>query len=360
MLQVNNGKNQEGKKEVRYFDSLDELIEYNTKTGEIRLKNGLTLKDIKFVPKGQKENRYFEDEEPLDLIFDEEDLEDETLEQEEEDQERLFALDMLKDGEEENTRPITVEDGFLLGDKGNIYNALDEDLVFTRPEQWLHIDGYLDYMVSTFGRVHSIKRNKILKPRLRPDGYYDIKLWKNGKDSRELIHRLVAKAFIDNPNNLPCINHRDEDKSNNCVWNLEWCNYSYNNNYSIYKQQRPVQQLDLKTGKVIATYKSLNDAARILGINVSGISQVCNGKCKTYKGYGFRYTKQYDNFSQKMRPVEQFDLKTVKVIAKYKNLRDAARHLPLGNTKVESAAAGIKKCCDGLLKSYKGFGFRYF
>ncbi len=357
------GKNQDGKKEIRYFNSFDELLEFDKKTGEIRLRNGLTLKDIKFVPKGQKEIRDWE-EEPRDFLLDEEEWEVEApeenfLEQDEEEQDRLFALDMLEDGEEEDTRLITEEDGFLLGSKGNIYNALDEDLIYTRPEQWLHIKGFLNYQVSTFGRVRNIRTGRFLKGRPTNKGYMRVDLCKGdgSKPVPRYIHRLVGEAFIDNPNNLPCINHKDENPSNNCVWNLEWCDYKYNSQYSLHRQEREVEQLDLGTGKVIDTFRSTQDASRVTGTNQGGISLVCNGYMKQSGGYGWRYTKQYKK--RKKRPVEQYNLRTGKVIARYNSSNDAARHLDLGDTKVETAARTVKYCCDGLYKSYKGFGFRY-
>ena len=106
-------------------------------------------------------------------------------------------------------------------------------------EIWKDIEGYEGlYQVSNLGRVKSfprigtharkIKIIKIMEDRI---GYKFIHLSKNNKQKRKSIHRLVAETFIPNPNNYPCINHIDECKENNKVNNLEWCTYSYNNNY---------------------------------------------------------------------------------------------------------------------------------
>jgi len=335
------GKNQDGKKEIRYFNSFDELLEFDKKTGEIRLRNGLTLKDIKVVPRGKKENRNY--------LYPEEELDD--------NQDRVFAIDLLEDEEEEEVRPITEEDGLLLGSKGNIY-SVDEDRTFTQVEQWAMIPDFPRYHVSNFGRVMGLNGN-ILK--LTPDtkGYLRVKLSKcNGsKPVTKLVHRLVGEAFLDNPNNLPCLNHKDEDPSNNCVWNLEWCDYKYNSQYSLYKVEREVQQLDLSNGEVVDTFKSLKEATRQTGIIEGSISHVCRGKRKQAGGYGWRYAKPYT--PRKVKQVEQYNLKTGKVIRVFRSSKDAARELNLGDTKVSSAARGIKYCCDGVFKSYKGYGWRY-
>ena len=104
-------------------------------------------------------------------------------------------------------------------------------------EIWKDIEGYEGlYQVSNLGRVKSLKVSKIKSERIRKSyqqssGYISIVLCKNGKVTNHKIHRLVANAFIDNPDNLPEINHKDENKANNCVDNLEWCDSSYNKNY---------------------------------------------------------------------------------------------------------------------------------
>lgn len=104
-------------------------------------------------------------------------------------------------------------------------------------EEWRDIDGYEDlYQVSNMGRVLSLKFNhtennpKILKP-IELLGYLVVNLYKDGKMKSFKIHRLVAKAFIPNPDNLPEVNHKDENKFNNVVDNLEWCTTKYNINY---------------------------------------------------------------------------------------------------------------------------------
>lgn len=101
-------------------------------------------------------------------------------------------------------------------------------------EIWKDIKGYEGrYQISNEGRVKSLigSKEKILKPGLNFHGYEKVTLSKGNKVKAHLVHRLVAQAFIPNPNDYPCINHKDEMKFDNSVDNLEWCTYDYNNNY---------------------------------------------------------------------------------------------------------------------------------
>lgn len=110
-------------------------------------------------------------------------------------------------------------------------------------EEWRPIEGYEGlYEVSSYGRVRSLDRyvkgkgyrlhkGKVLIPVKSKLGYLQLNLYYNGKRHQSKIHRLVAQAFLPNPDNLPMINHKDEDKTNNNVDNLEWCSAKYNVNY---------------------------------------------------------------------------------------------------------------------------------
>ena len=103
-------------------------------------------------------------------------------------------------------------------------------------EVWRPVKGYEGlYEVSNYGRVKSLKRNtaheRIKSPIKDRDGYLIVCFNKNGKQSNKRIHRLVAEAFIPNPNNLPQVNHKNEIKTDNCVENLEWCDNKYNARY---------------------------------------------------------------------------------------------------------------------------------
>ena len=148
------------------------------------------------------------------------------------------------------------------------------------------------YAITRDGKVWSYKRNKFLKHVLDKDDYHKVSLCKNGKKKSFRIHRLVAKAFIPNPNNLPEVNHKDEDKSNNCVENLEWMSKIDNINYgtgskrSAKKRSKPVYCIELNK-----IFDGARQAARELGLDNSNIIKCCKGKLKTTGGYHFRYAE---------------------------------------------------------------------
>lgn len=171
-------------------------------------------------------------------------------------------------------------------------------------EEWRNIEDYDDYQVSNLGRVKSLKygKERIVKPHTINGGYLNICLSKNSKKNWYLVHRLVAEAFIPNPNNLPFINHRDECKTNNIVDNLEWCTRQYNNTYGtciqrmvkkkrgIYntKKSKTVFQYTLD-GEFVKEFPSVAEVERQLGYNNSNISECCLGKRKTAYGYIWKY-----------------------------------------------------------------------
>ena len=150
------------------------------------------------------------------------------------------------------------------------------------------------YQVSNCGRVKSIKFGKeiILKQNIR-NGYYYVFLSKNGIVKKYYVHRLVAEAFIDNPDNLPQINHKDENKLNNSVENLEWCDTKYNVNYGTaltrrtIKKSKIVYQYTLE-GNFIKEWPSARECGRN-GFNQSSVSACCRGELKTHKGFIWKY-----------------------------------------------------------------------
>lgn len=147
------------------------------------------------------------------------------------------------------------------------------------------------YMVSNLGRVKNIETGKVLRTKLRKNGYKDVMLCFDGERKTFLVHRLVAQAFLENPNGYEYVNHKDECKSNNNVSNLEWCTASYNVKYGMGAKARnsKVQQIDPKNGEIIRIWDSMKSAAETLGINYQNISSVCRGRGKTAGGYHWEY-----------------------------------------------------------------------
>lgn len=163
-------------------------------------------------------------------------------------------------------------------------------------EIYKDIKGYEGkYQVSNLGNVKSCKKNKLLSIYKQDDGYVRVSLWKNNKGKTYYVHRLVAMAFIDNPNKLPEVNHKDENKNNNYVGNLEWCTSQYNMNYgngahkkSAENHRKPINQYDLQ-GDFIKSWNSGTEISKVTGYSHSNITRCCKNKVKTAYGFIWRY-----------------------------------------------------------------------
>lgn len=155
-------------------------------------------------------------------------------------------------------------------------------------EIWKSVIGYEDkYQVSNFGRIKSrnynhTKEEKILKLSTDNKGYLTVTLWSNDKGKTYKVHRIVADTFIPNNYNLPCVNHKDENKQNNHIKNLEWCTYSYNNTYGTRIERISVKNrkkvICLTTGEI---FNSINEAGRKMNIDCGDISRCCRNKQKS-------------------------------------------------------------------------------
>lgn len=171
-------------------------------------------------------------------------------------------------------------------------------------EIWKDIKGYERlYEISNKGNVKSLNKKiqrsndriqtfkeRKLKPGLSKNGYLTVQLFKNKKGKTKYIHKLVAEAFIPNLDNYPIINHKDENKQNNYVDNLEWCTYSYNNSYNdkMKNLRKKVLQYN-KNNKFIKKWDGLINIQKELGINRNNITSVCKGKRKHAGGYIWKY-----------------------------------------------------------------------
>ena len=185
-------------------------------------------------------------------------------------------------------------------------------------EHWKQIDDYPLYEVSDFGRIRSsIKRPKrILKPQKNSRGYYRIHLRNDHGIKLFFVHRLVASAFVENPEGKPHVNHIDNDPANNSAVNLEWVTPKENSAHSIkqnrhkrtetwlkhlHKAQeptyRPVVRIDPHTNKVVAFYKKLN-AVRDDGFQPSCVCNVCKGIREMHGGYIWKYAAEKEAWGE--------------------------------------------------------------
>lgn len=176
-------------------------------------------------------------------------------------------------------------------------------------EKWKNIKNYEGYYeISNYGRVRRIKYDdngnktqyklpNYIKPKIDKDGYLRYTLCLKQKNKQFYAHRLVALHFIDNPNKLPVVNHKDGNKENNYYGNLEFCTQKYNNLHALKnglrvmknnKLSKKVEQYDLNNN-LINTFKSANDAKRLTGFSQGHISECCRGEIKQYNGYIWKY-----------------------------------------------------------------------
>ena len=173
------------------------------------------------------------------------------------------------------------------------------------------------YQVSNLGNIMSLNyrgtgKAKLMKPRDNGNGYLQVGFWQNRKKDNFYIHRLVAQAFLPNPENKPEVNHKidtEEGKKINIVYlnedgsvdeeksTIEWCTHEYNNNYGTRTlrvakaKSKPVLQFTLD-GKFVKEWESVRECGRN-GFTASSVAACCNGKLKSHKGYIWRYKEDY-------------------------------------------------------------------
>jgi len=194
-------------------------------------------------------------------------------------------------------------------------------------EEWRDVVGFeIKLQVSNYGRVkckgytywHPRSGDTRHKPQIyrqRPNkkGYMFVGFYCEGKNYNLKVHRLVAKAFLINTNNYPAVNHKDENPSNNCVYNLEWCTTKYNNNYGTINARRRANRIERCTtrnvvlydyeGHILKEYQTIKDAGIDNGLPIQTVINCCKGITPTAKGLHFRFKEE----KYKKRTINRFE-----------------------------------------------------
>lgn len=257
-------------------------------------------------------------------------------------------------------------------------------------EIWKPIKGYEGiYEASTLGRIKSVDRvieysngikhftkGKILNPSIcKKTGYFQVSLCKDGDIKKIDVHRIIANTFLENKENLPCVNHKDETRVNNEVTNLEFCTHKYNINYgttikrmknsirSKPNKTRSVSQFDFN-GKKIKTYDCLSDVLKD-GFLPCCVQSCCNTKTKdlTHKKFIWVY-KENEHLigdilkvlhqrkrNSKNTPIKMYNIKG-DFIGTYKSAAEIERIYNIDHT-------SVSRCCRGLQKTSNNYTFKY-
>lgn len=237
-------------------------------------------------------------------------------------------------------------------------------------EEWRAVQGYSGlYEVSDLGRIRSLPREiktynggkwtrpgKIIKPITNKDGYQQVHICKDGKQTTRKVHQLVALAFLENPDGFLEVNHKNENKADNRAANLEWCSREYNINYGTARKRtgiangRPVIQYSLNGEKIQEFYSSY-EAQRRLGVIEQSINLCCLGRRQQAGGFRWKYVDDKTPFSKyvpKKRCVAQ--KKDGKLVATFRSITDAFRATGINN---------ISACCRGKIPHAGGYVWKY-
>lgn len=255
-------------------------------------------------------------------------------------------------------------------------------------EEWRQ-SRFENYFISNYGRVKSLRHvhiplietryyhkrtypERIVKLSTTKHGYVYFRFSKDGKLHNGLIHQLVAEAFLPNPSNLPFINHRNEDKSDNRVENLEYCSAKYNSNYGTCQQRRAVSVKQMRRNRNISIDQYTIDGMFVrhyskkgeiddAGFNLKTVLRSCNHKCETSQGFVWRYEGEpytkpeyVDSAGGTIRRTVLCYDQNGQFITKYNNLLEAAEAIG-GRHK----RPGISSCALGKTEQAYGYIWRY-
>lgn len=173
-----------------------------------------------------------------------------------------------------------------------------DDYYIDMDERWLPVDRFPAYWVSTLGRVYSTRTRKFLKPQMDSSGHFQVRLSNERESKLVFVHRLMAEAFIVNPEGCPVVRHLDDDPSNNELYNLAWGTQRDNAEDSIRNKSRedyyiPVVATFIPNGRQFY-FASQHEAARVLGVSQGSIANVLSGRCHRAGKWYFDYVDRDD------------------------------------------------------------------
>lgn len=246
---------------------------------------------------------------------------------------------------------------------GKYYFKYTEEKMLMKSEElseFEQIKNVENFLIHKDGRIYNAKRKIFMKPRL-DKGYVGIML----NEKNYPIHRLVAIQFIPNPDNKELVSHKDGNKMNNHVDNLEWTTRSENVQHAydtdLNTNYKSIHMYEL-SGKYIKTFKTIADACRELNLDCSTISRCCQGKTKYAYNYIWKFASEHDTndinsveiYNNKPITIDKFDLND-NFLATFKNLGDAAQSIGKTNKNTKL----ISMCCKNQLDSAYGYKWKY-
>jgi len=258
--------------------------------------------------------------------------------------------------------------GVLIG-TGNMENL--------EGEIWKVVAKFPEYQISNKGRVkYPIRKGKKpYKKRITfggssSDGYKTFQFRNEHNNIKAGIHRIVAQEFITNPNKFKIVNHKDGNKQNNCVENLEWCTRSQNTqhayNNSLISGKRKIYQLDVNNN-IIKEWGTIKEAHQNLKLSRTAINNVLSGKNKTSGGYFWCYKENYNIdikrhtlYDTNKKSIKQIDINSGKNIKIWKSLSEASSYLSKkNNSSIKAIKSNISQCIRGKRRSCQGFKWEY-
>lgn len=220
-------------------------------------------------------------------------------------------------------------------------------------EVWKPVVGYEGYYsVSNFGRIKSTRYGNILRNTIKRNEYLQVHLSIGNAKKCASVHRLVAMAFLPNPSNYPSVNHKDEDKTNNHVENLEWCTPKYNSNYGTLKARSSANAkrqmhvaVDAYTleGTLIESFGNMCDAAKKYGITLKMVSASCREK-KLYPRNGVKVLFRYkgDSFNAEKYKLTMYSVyKDGSLYGKFKGIKEVSSALSVARNTITNSFKGL-------------------